>query len=341
MRILILHGDTRNTEQGAGGGGESTLQDQARALRGRGHEVFWWYGQEPIEDSYRRFKPDVCHVMTLVDGLTPERNATHDLTKAQWLLEQGAVVLWQLNDYWPFCQSRMLLDGVNPCPAVDGTCDHSCGLDVPRRYAETLNRCHVVALNETSAAIYQRHGINVQSIVHLGIDTDLFRPDPVQRTPEPSVWHHTAWWPYATKGAHIIQEAVKGKEWGISVISGQPRHIVADLLKRAHIHVFPSCYQETWGLSLTEAMASGCACIASDVAGARAQINHGINGWLIEPHNPGKLAGAIELLLDDEGLRTRLGAAARVYAESHCSLDAMARRWELAYAQAAEVFHAE
>ena len=57
-------------------------------------------------------------------------------------------------------------------------------------------------------------------------------------------------------------------------MAGLPREKVAEGLKKAHIYVFPSVYEETWGLCLNEAMASGCACIASDVAGARAQITH-------------------------------------------------------------------
>jgi glycosyltransferase involved in cell wall biosynthesis len=40
-------------------------------------------------------------------------------------------------------------------------------------------------------------------------------------------------------------------------------------------------------------------------------IRHGVDGWLIPPSEPAELAAAICELMDDPGLRRRLGKSAR------------------------------
>ena len=64
------------------------------------------------------------------------------------------------------------------------------------------------------------------------------------------------------------------------------------------------------GLSnaVLEAMAAGCAVLATDIAGNRAAIRHGIDGWLSPPSG---LASAALRLCADAALRARLGEAAR------------------------------
>lgn len=66
---------------------------------------------------------------------------------------------------------------------------------------------------------------------------------------------------------------------------------------------------------LLEAMACGVPVVASRLTGIPEIVDHGENGLLVEPGNAAQLAGALELLLADPGLRTRLGEAARVKAE--------------------------
>jgi glycosyltransferase involved in cell wall biosynthesis len=65
-------------------------------------------------------------------------------------------------------------------------------------------------------------------------------------------------------------------------------------------------------LSLVEGMAAGCAVVASDVAGVRELIAHGVTGLLVAPGDPAALAAALASLLRDPGLAQRLGAAARI-----------------------------
>ena len=85
-------------------------------------------------------------------------------------------------------------------------------------------------------------------------------------------------------------------------------------------------------LALMEAMAMGKAVVVSDVGGARDVIVDGVNGILAEPRSPESFARAIATLLDDDEMRSRLGAAAKVTAEGY-SWDASIGSYERMYPQ--------
>ena len=103
------------------------------------------------------------------------------------------------------------------------------------------------------------------------------------------------------------------------------------LLRTGNIFVFPSTYQETWGLCLTEAMSTGLACIASSVAGPKAQIRDGFNGLLVPPRDADALADALRRLVNDRDERERLGANARAWALEQASLRRMGRDYTRFY----------
>jgi glycosyltransferase involved in cell wall biosynthesis len=63
--------------------------------------------------------------------------------------------------------------------------------------------------------------------------------------------------------------------------------------------------------SLLEAMASGLAVVASDVAGIPEVIEHGVTGLLVAPADVDALAEALTAVIDDAELRRHLGAGAR------------------------------
>jgi glycosyltransferase involved in cell wall biosynthesis len=58
-----------------------------------------------------------------------------------------------------------------------------------------------------------------------------------------------------------------------------------------------------------EAMAAGRAVVASDVSGTDEVVVNGHTGLLVPPGEPSALAAAIEALVQDTGLRERLGQA--------------------------------
>ena len=74
-------------------------------------------------------------------------------------------------------------------------------------------------------------------------------------------------------------------------------------------------------VTLMEAMASGVACISTTVSGIPELIRHGVDGWLVDPEDPGALADGIQLLAEDEALRRRLARGGRQRVLAHFDLE--------------------
>ena len=88
------------------------------------------------------------------------------------------------------------------------------------------------------------------------------------------------------------------------------RDDIPDLLSETDIFVLPS-YSEGLSNALMEAMASGCACIASEVGGNRSLIENGVSGFLFPPGDRAMLQAHIRRLLEDSAKRESLGQAAQ------------------------------
>jgi glycosyltransferase involved in cell wall biosynthesis len=79
----------------------------------------------------------------------------------------------------------------------------------------------------------------------------------------------------------------------------------------ATLGVVPSVGAETFGNVVTEAMSHGRAIVASRLGGIVDIIEDDVSGLLVPPGDEGALANAMQRLLDDEGLRSAIGQAAR------------------------------
>jgi glycosyltransferase involved in cell wall biosynthesis len=108
------------------------------------------------------------------------------------------------------------------------------------------------------------------------------------------------------------------------------RRDVADLLPGFDAFVLPSRH-EGYPMALLEAMAAGCAVVASRVGGVPEAVEDGRSGLLVEPEAPAALARAVAALLDDPALRGRLGEAARRHALTRCTARDYARALESVY----------
>jgi glycosyltransferase involved in cell wall biosynthesis len=92
---------------------------------------------------------------------------------------------------------------------------------------------------------------------------------------------------------------------------------IARFYAAADLFLFPT-YYDTFGLVITEAMASGLPVITSHAAGAADLITHGVSGWLTsEPWDISELAAGLEALARDPELRERMGSAARSAVETY------------------------
>ena len=106
---------------------------------------------------------------------------------------------------------------------------------------------------------------------------------------------------------------------------------VAPWLHAIDIFVLPSL-SEALSNALMEAMACGCACIASDVGGNPELIRHGETGLLCPAADAKALASRLAGLAEQPALRQRLGEAASVLIRRDFSLPAYTRRMEQVYA---------
>jgi len=87
--------------------------------------------------------------------------------------------------------------------------------------------------------------------------------------------------------------------------------------------VLPS-YEEGFSNSLLEAMAVGCAVVATDVGGNPEAL--GDTGVLVPAGDPAQLAVSLKCLLEDPIRRESLGAAARSRAREEFSANEMVER---------------
>ena len=102
---------------------------------------------------------------------------------------------------------------------------------------------------------------------------------------------------------------------------------VADLPQRlGQTQIFVlATHWEGMPLALVEAMAAGCACIASDVLGAREVLAHERTGLLVAHADPAALADALQRLLQSPAWAEQLGQAARQQALAE---HGRARMWQ-------------
>lgn len=96
-----------------------------------------------------------------------------------------------------------------------------------------------------------------------------------------------------------------------------PPELVPPLVARARVCVAPldgsprNLVQGCCPLKLLEYLAAGKAVVASAVPPIEALVVHGAEAWLVPPDDPAALAAGLARVLDDAGLRARLGTAAR------------------------------
>lgn len=99
------------------------------------------------------------------------------------------------------------------------------------------------------------------------------------------------------------------------------------------VYVLPSLW-EGLPIGLVEAMAASLPVVATEVGGVPEALAHETTGFLVPPRDTGALASAIERLVRDPELRSRMGEAGRNRQRERFSLKAMLAGTEAAYDRA-------
>ena len=191
-------------------------------------------------------------------------------------------------------------------------------------YDAAARRAHrvIVISHWVADRVVERLGLDPARVhaIHLGVDHDLFTPDPaVDR--EPFLLYPARPWPHKNharllEAFRLVREArpeLRLVLTGAGHDPAQPDGVecrgavstaeLVSLYQRASALVFPSLY-EGFGLPPVEAMACGCP-VAASSAGSLPEVV-GDAAVLFDPHDPASIAaGTLEALARADDLRAR------------------------------------
>ena len=137
-----------------------------------------------------------------------------------------------------------------------------------------------------------------------------------------------------------LEERARGMGDRVRFVGALDRDLVARALAAADVVAVPSIVDNAGNVdglpnTVLEALASGRAVVASRVAGIPEVVEDGVNGLLVPAGDTHALAAALTRLARDPAAREQLGREARAQAVARLGWDAVARRFEESYAQAA------
>jgi glycosyltransferase involved in cell wall biosynthesis len=108
-----------------------------------------------------------------------------------------------------------------------------------------------------------------------------------------------------------------GVERRVRAIGMRSRAELAKLYARADAVLFPVRWEEPWGLVPLEAMAAGCAVVATGRGGSGEYLRDAENGLTVPAGDPSAIAQALHRLSRDPELRARLRRGGRATARQH------------------------
>lgn len=361
LRILVVNWQDRENPQA--GGAEAHLHEIFGRLAGAGHQVTLlasgWAGCAPIAEldgisvhrAGRRYTFSLAAPRYYRTHLaaTPWDVVVEDLNKVPlftpwWTRVPVALVVHHLFGGTAFREASLPL----------ATATWLMERPVPRVFRHTPT----VAVSESTRDDLAARGMSAEriDIVPNGIDLEAYRPGPApQRFEIPTMLYMGRVKRYKrvdlvlraldalVRRGRRVRLLVAGKGDHLPVLRrlatqlGVTDHVEflgfvsdaekADLFRRSWVHVLTSP-KEGWGIANMEAAACGTPTVASDAPGLRDSVVDGLTGLLVPHGHVEALADGLERVLGDPGLRDRLGAGARSFAEGYSwetSAEAMER----------------
>lgn len=279
--------------------------------------------------------------LSIAKAVTPvERYAGEALQAAlllpglrEGLREDGADLLY-VQEYWT---GRFdVLAHASPVPVVAGEHGGSGGLHVHAFKRRSLARAAAITVQSRAEQrrLRTRYGTDAELVTN-GIDATFFTPPPTPPDPRPRRMLVVARLVDAQKRISDIVDALAlmPREWGLDVIGRGPdeaalreraaRTGVADRVafhgwvgsreelreryRSCGVFVLPSTW-EAVTLAMLEAMACGAPPVVTPLPAFRDVIEDGVNGALVPPFDPPRLAAAV---LATHADAARIGPAAR------------------------------
>ncbi|MEK6943396.1 MAG: glycosyltransferase family 4 protein [Nanoarchaeota archaeon] len=121
----------------------------------------------------------------------------------------------------------------------------------------------------------------------------------------------------------------------VDFLGALPSSDVSKYYNMADIFILPSLSNKTGtealGLSLLEAMSSGCAVIGTDVGGIKFVIKNSVNGIIIKQKSSDKISKAVVSLLDNPKKRELLGKNASAFVKNNYSWQEISKKFEDLY----------
>lgn len=315
------------------GGTEVVIDDLARALQARGHEVTLFTVGESTCPVERRYLYDTAaepmgvgideaaHLLAAYDALG-DMDVIHDHTML------GPLLAANLS---------------HPRPPIVTTC-HGVFTAVTRRiFAEVARHSAVVAISHDQAR--RATGIPLSAVVHHGIDLELFRPGPGdggyllflgRMSPDKGAHRAVR---IARESGYPLLLAAKMREPGelayfeevVRPMLGQDDDLAVEppvterleMLRRAAALINPISWPEPFGLVMVEALATATPVLAFANGAAPEVVEHGCTGFLSRTEH--------DMIVDLGHLNRIDRAACRRAAELRFSMHDMAQAYQRVY----------
>ncbi|MDP6935642.1 MAG: glycosyltransferase family 4 protein, partial [Myxococcota bacterium] len=120
--------------------------------------------------------------------------------------------------------------------------------------------------------------------------------------------------PFTICGTGPLSSSLRKRAAGlphVRFVGHLPRSQLFHLLSEARAIAVPSLWYENFPYAVLEAQAAGRAVVASRIGGIPEQVEHGIDGLLVEPGDPDALAAALRRVLERPEEARALGANGR------------------------------
>jgi glycosyltransferase involved in cell wall biosynthesis len=110
-----------------------------------------------------------------------------------------------------------------------------------------------------------------------------------------------------------------------------PHDFVPSVIASSDIFVFPSLYPEAFGIVCVEAMSLGLPVVGFGFGGSSDFLHHMETGLVASPPTPSGLAAALELLIESNRARLKIGKRAMKFVKQTYSISAARDRWLSVY----------